>query len=551
MSKRIIIVGGVAGGASCAARLRRLDETAEILLFERGEYISFANCGLPYYIGGVIPKRENLLVQSEETMSKWFNLQIFSQTEVLSIAKDEKTVEVKDLRTGESRTEKYDTLILSPGAAPIVPPLPGIEEAKGRLFTLRNIADVDAIKSFIDTQAPKRVAVVGGGFIGMEMVENLRHLQLEVHVVEATPQVMAPFDPEMVSLIHAELQKNNVNLHLGTALERFENEGRHLLLSDGTSLDVDCTILAIGVRPENSLIKNAGIAVGERGGILVDDQFKVIGAEDIYAIGDAIQVRDLIFQEPAQIPLAGPANRQGRMLADILSGKDKHYKGTLGSSIVRVFSLTAASTGKNEKQLKAMEVPYLSMHLYPANHAMYYPNGAQMSLKVLYAPEDGKIYGAQAIGAGNGIDKTIDIIATAIHAGLSVFELADLELCYAPPFSTAKAPVNFAGYIAENTANGEKYFDDILKIDEMADDNIYILNVSTKKEHEKDHLPNALNIPLHELRDHLDELPKDQPIYVHCFIGLRGHIASRILQNNGFDAINIAGGLKLYQQSKA
>lgn len=550
MSKRIIIVGGVAGGASCAARLRRLDETAEILLFERGEYISFANCGLPYYIGGVIPKREHLLVQSEETMSKWFNLQIFSQTEVVSVAPNEKTVIVKDLRTGSTRTEKYDTLVLSPGAAPIVPPLPGIDDAKERVFTLRNIADVDAIKSFIDTQAPKRIAVVGGGFIGMEMIENLRHLKLEVHLIEATGQVMAPFDPEMVTLMHAELMKNNVGLHFSTALERFEENGKRLCLSDGTTLDVDCTILAIGVRPESHLIQDAGIPVGKRGGILVDDQFKVIGAENIYAIGDAIEVRDLIFQEPTQIPLAGPANRQGRMLADILCGRDKHYKGTLGSSIVRIFTMTGACTGKNEKQLKAMNTPYLAMHLYPANHATYYPDGAQMSLKVLYAPETGKLYGAQAVGAGIGIDKTIDIIATAIHAGLSIYDLADLELCYAPPFSTAKAPVNFAGYIAENIANGEKYFDDIQQIDKLADEGIYILNVSTKKEHEKGHLPNAINIPLHELREHLDELPKNQPIYVHCAIGVRGHNACRILQNNGFDAINVAGGLKLYRQSK-
>lgn len=549
MAKRILIVGGVAGGASCAARLRRLDEKAEIVLFERGEYISFANCGLPYYIGGVIPKREQLLVQDVKTMNAWFNLEIHTKAEVIAIQPEQKTVTVRYLRTGEERQERYDVLVLSPGASPIVPRLEGLEEARDRIFTIRNIADVDALKGFMDTTAPKTAVVVGGGFIGLEMAENLRHKGLDVHLVEAADQVMTALDPEMATLIAAELKKNGVKLSLGTAIQGFADAGKTVVLADGSRIATDLTVLAIGVRPESGLIKDAGLAVNERGAIVIDDQFRVAGAEDIYAIGDAVETTDRIFGEKTQIPLAGPANRMGRMVADIICGKDKHYKGSLGSSIVRVFKVQAASTGKNEKQLKQMGVDYRSIHLYPANHATYYPGASQISLKVLYAPEDGKLYGAQAVGQ-EGCDKTIDVIATAIAGDMSVYDLADVELCYAPPFNTAKSAVNYAGYIAENLRDGEAYFDDVAHIEGLVASGATVLDVRGKKEIEKVPLPSTLQIPLPELRKRLHEVPADGPVYVSCMVGLRGHIASRILQQNGIDAINVGGGAKLYTQSK-
>lgn len=549
MAKRILIVGGVAGGASCAARLRRLDETAEIVLFERGEYISFANCGLPYYIGGVIPKREQLLVQDVKTMNAWFNLEIHTKAEVIAIQPEQKTVTVRYLRTGEERQERYDVLVLSPGASPIVPRLEGLEEARDRIFTIRNIADVDALKGFMDTTAPKTAVVVGGGFIGLEMAENLRHKGLNVHLVEAADQVMTALDPEMATLIAAELKKNGVKLSLGTAIQGFADAGKTVVLADSSRIATDLTVLAIGVRPESGLIKDAGLAVNERGAIVIDDQFRVAGAEDIYAIGDAVETTDRIFGEKTQIPLAGPANRMGRMVADIICGKDKHYKGSLGSSIVRVFKMQAAATGKNEKQLKQMGVDYRSIHLYPANHATYYPGASQISLKVLYAPEDGKLYGAQAVGQ-EGCDKTIDVIATAIAGDMSVYDLADVELCYAPPFNTAKSAVNYAGYIAENLRDGEAYFDDVAHIEGLIASGATVLDVRGKKEIEKVPLPSTLQIPLPELRKRLHEVPADGPVYVSCMVGLRGHIASRILQQNGIDAINVGGGAKLYTQSK-
>lgn len=549
MAKRILIVGGVAGGASCAARLRRLDETAEIVLFERGEYISFANCGLPYYIGGVIPKREQLLVQDVKTMNAWFNLEIHTKAEVIAIQPEQKTVTVRYLRTGEERQERYDVLVLSPGASPIVPRLEGLEEARDRIFTIRNIADVDALKGFMDTTAPKTAVVVGGGFIGLEMAENLRHKGLDVHLVEAADQVMTALDPEMATLIAAELKKNGVKLSLGTAIQGFADAGKTVVLADGSRIATDLIVLAIGVRPESGLIKDAGLAVNERGAIVIDDQFRVAGAEDIYAIGDAVETTDRIFGEKTQIPLAGPANRMGRMVADIICGKDKHYKGSLGSSIVRVFKMQAAATGKNEKQLKQMGVDYRSIHLYPANHATYYPGASQISLKVLYAPENGKLYGAQAVGQ-EGCDKTIDVIATAIAGDMSVYDLADVELCYAPPFNTAKSAVNYAGYIAENLRDGEAYFDDVAHIEGLVASGATVLDVRGKKEIEKVPLPSTLQIPLPELRKRLHEVPADGPVYVSCMVGLRGHIASRILQQNGIDAINVGGGAKLYTQSK-
>lgn len=549
MGKRILIVGGVAGGASCAARLRRMDEEAEIVLFERGEYISFANCGLPYYIGGVIAKREALLVQDTKTMNAWFNIDVFTKTEITAIQPEAKTVTALDLTTGESRTEAYDALVLSPGAAPILPAVPGVDEANERLFTIRNIHDVDKLKSFMDATRPERAVIIGGGYIGLEMAENLVQKGLEVSIVQRRNQVLPPLDVEMAALVHAELRKKGVQLYLEKALAGFEEGGRVVRLADGSALEADLVILAAGVRPEGHLVSDCGLAVNERGAIIVDDQFHVAGVPDVYAIGDAVQVKDFVTGENVLIPLAGPANRMGRMCADIICGKNKHYKGTLGSSVVRVFDVVAATTGKNEKQLVLGQIPYQSIHLYPANHATYYPGASQMCLKVLYAPEDGRLLGAQCVGK-SGMDKTINVIATAMTGGMSVYDLADLELCYAPPFGTAKSPVNFAGYIAENILNGEPYFDDVAHIESLLDEGAFVLDVRGKKETEKVVMPSSMNIPLPQLRARIGEIPQGQTIYVSCMVGLRGHIACRILQANGFDVVNVGGGAKLYTQAK-
>lgn len=549
MGKRILIVGGVAGGASCAARLRRMDEEAEIVLFERGEYISFANCGLPYYIGGVIAKREALLVQDTKTMNAWFNIDVFTKTEITAIQPEAKTVTALDLTTGESRTEAYDALVLSPGAAPILPAVPGVDEANERLFTIRNIHDVDKLKSFMDATRPERAVIIGGGYIGLEMAENLVQKGLEVSIVQRRNQVLPPLDVEMAALVHAELRKKGVQLYLEKALAGFEEGGRVVRLADGSALEADLVILAAGVRPEGHLVSDCGLAVNERGAIIVDDQFHVAGVPDVYAIGDAVQVKDFVTGENVLIPLAGPANRMGRMCADIICGKNKHYKGTLGSSVVRVFDVVAATTGKNEKQLVLGQIPYQSIHLYPANHATYYPGASQMCLKVLYAPEDGRLLGAQCVGK-SGMDKTIDVIATAMTGGMSVYDLADLELCYAPPFGTAKSPVNFAGYIAENILNGEPYFDDVAHIESLLDEGAFVLDVRGKKETEKVVMPSSMNIPLPQLRARIGEIPQGQTVYVSCMVGLRGHIACRILQANGFDVVNVGGGAKLYTQAK-
>ena len=549
MAKRILIVGGVAGGASCAARLRRLDEDAEIVLFERGEYISFANCGLPYYVGGVIPKREALLVQDPKTMKAWFNIDIYVQTEVTAIQPEQKTVTVLNRATGEVRSERYDVLVLSPGAEPVVPEVPGVDEACERLFTIRNVHDVDRLKTYMDNENPKRAVVIGGGYIGLEMAENLVQKGLNVSIVQRRNQVLAPLDVEMAALVHAELRKKGVHLYLEQPLAGFEDAGRVVRLSTGTTLEADLVVLAVGVRPESKLISDIGLATNKRGAIITDDQFHVAGAPDVYAIGDAVEVKNFVTGENVMIPLAGPANRMGRMCADIICGQDKHYKGTLGSSVVRVFDVSCANTGKNERQLKASGIPYQSIHLYPANHATYYPGASQLCLKVIYAPEDGRLLGAQCVGKA-GVDKVIDVVATAIYAKMSVYDLQDLELCYAPPFGTAKSPLNFAGYIAENILRGEKYLDDAASIDTLLEQGAFVLDVRGKKETEKVPMPASLNISLPTLRANMDKLPKDEVIYVTCMVGIRGHIASRMLQANGCDVVTVGGGAKLYNQHK-
>lgn len=543
MSKKIVIVGGVAGGASAAARLRRLDEESTIVMVERGEHISFANCGLPYYIGESIKERSKLMVQTVEGMSKRFNLDIRNLSEVVSIQRNEKTVSIKNLTTGEVSSESYDHLILSPGAKPIVPNLQGLNEAKD-IFTLRNIPDTDRIKQFVDEEKPARAVVVGGGFIGLEMAENLAERGIQVTIIEMANQVMAPLDYEMASIVHTHLKEKGVNLILEDGVKAISDQGKTIELSSGNTVSTDMIILSIGVRPENQLAIDAGLEVGERGGIKVNEYMQT-SDESIYAIGDAIEVVDYIHQNPAMIPLAGPANRQGRMVADHIYGKNVSYKGTLGTSIAKVFNLTVAATGSNEKRLKQLDLPYRAVHIHPNSHAGYYPGAYPISLKLLFNPENGQIYGAQAVGK-DGVDKRIDVIATAIKGNLDVFDLTELELSYAPPFSSAKDPVNYAGYVASNMMEGSVDTVQWHEIDELIKSGATLIDVRDSDELHVGYIEGSVHIPLNELRHRMDELPKNETLYVSCQVGLRGYLASRILTGNGFKVKNLDGGWKTY-----
>ncbi|PYZ92205.1 CoA-disulfide reductase [Salipaludibacillus keqinensis] len=542
MTKKIIIVGGVAGGATAAARLRRIDETSHIVVFEKGEHISFANCGLPYYIGGTIQDRQKLLVQTVEGMSKKFNLDIRNLSEVTEINRADKTVTVKKVATGEEYTETYDELILSPGARPIVPPIEGLNESE-QVFTLRNIPDTDRIKSWVDEKNPQKAVVIGGGFIGLEMAENLHARGIEVTVVEMADQVMAPIDYEMASIVHEHI-RSKATLILNDGVKSFSDRGKKIVLQSGQELESDVTILSIGVRPENELAVKAGLPVGDRGGILVDEYLRT---EDphVYAIGDAIEVKDYVQQIATMVPLAWPANRQGRMVADNIYGKKLKYKGTLGTSIAKVFDLTVAATGNNEKTLKKLGVNYKAIHVHPASHAGYYPGGFPVSLKMTFNPEDGTIYGAQGVGM-NGVDKRIDVLATAIKGGLTVFDLPELELAYAPPYSSAKDPVNMLGYVASHVADGELDIVHYHEIDEIVANGGFLVDVRDPREVEMGSIPGSVNIPLDTLRDRMNELPEGQPIYITCQVGLRGYLATRILEQNGFTPINLSGGYKTY-----
>jgi len=542
MSKKIIIVGGVAGGATAAARLRRIDETSHIVVFEKGEHISFANCGLPYYIGGTIQDRNKLLVQTVEGMSQKFNLDIRNLTKVISIHRDEQTVTVQKVATGEEYTESYDQLILSPGARPIVPPIPGLNETNN-VFTLRNIPDTDKIKAWVDDKMPKKAVIVGGGFIGLEMAENLHDRGIDVTIVEMADQVMAPIDYEMASIVHDHL-RSKARLILNDGVKSFSENGKKIVLQSGQELESDITILSIGVRPENELAVSANLPVGERGGIIVDETLRTADP-NIFAIGDAIEVKDYNQQTPTMVPLAWSANRQGRIVADNIYGKNIKYKGTLGTSIAKVFDLTVAATGNNEKTLKKLGVPYQAIHVHPASHAGYYPGGFPVSLKLTFNPENGAIYGAQGVGI-NGVDKRIDVIATAIKGELTVYDLPELELAYAPPYSSAKDPVNMLGYVASNVADGELNIVHHDEIDDIVADGGYLVDVRDPMEVEMGSIPGSVNIPLDTLRDRLDELPTEQPIYITCQVGLRGYLATRILEQNGFQPINLSGGYKTY-----
>lgn len=547
MTKKVVIVGGVAGGASTAARLRRLDENCEITMFEKGEYISFANCGLPYYIGDVITNRNNLIVQTIDSMTSKFNINIKNLSEVVAINRDRKTVTVKEVLTGETYEKDYDVLVLSPGAKPMVPPIEGINNAKN-LFTLRNIPDTDMIKNFINKSKPSKALIVGGGFIGLEMAENLRELGIQVTIVEMSNQVMAPLDFEMAQIVHNHLIRHRVNLILDDGVKAFANNGTKVILSSGKEIDTDMIILSIGVAPESKIAVDAGLNVNARKAIVVDEYMRT-SDENIYALGDAVEIMDYISKVPTMIPLAWPANRQGRIVADNISGKSVKYPGTLGTSVAKVFDLTVSTTGNNEKTLKRNSVNYQAIHIHPNSHASYYPGASMISLKLLFNPETGHIFGAQAIGV-DGVEKRIDVIATAIKGSLTVFDLQNLELSYAPPYSSAKDPVNMAGYVASNIIDGLCEIVQYYEIDDLVEKGELLIDVRTEYDYSISPIEGAINIPLDSLRNNLDKLPKDKTIYVHCIVGLRGYLACRILSQYGFKCKNLDGGYLTYESAK-
>ena len=543
MSKKVIIVGGVAGGASTAARLRRLDEHCEIIMFERGEYISFANCGLPYYIGGTITERKRLVVQTVKAMSARFNIDIRILSEVIGIDKANKKVAVKNLITNETYEESYDILVLSPGANPTRPPIRGMGDTSN-LFTLRNIPDTDAIRHFIDENKPRKAAIIGGGFIGLEMADNLRDRGLNVTIVEMANQVMAPLDYEMACIVHDHLLDKKVDIILEDGVQSFSANGKTITLNSGRQIETDLIILSIGIQPETKIAKEAGLKLNQRNAIIVDSRMKT-SDPSIYAVGDAVEVTDYINGRPTMIPLAWPANRQGRIVADNIAGRDAEYPGTLGSSVAKVFDLTVATTGNNEKTLKALGIDYKVIHIHPGSHASYYPNASPMSLKLIFTPTEGKILGAQAVGF-RGVEKRVDVIATAIKGKLTVFDLPDLELCYAPPYSSAKDPVNMAGYVAINIIEGLVETIQWHEVDDIIKSGGLLLDVRESSEANLGSFEKAVNIPLGELRGRLAELPKDKVIYVYCQVGLRGYVACRVLSQHGYICKNLDGGYKTY-----
>ncbi len=534
---KAVIVGGVAGGASCAARLRRLDERAEILMVDRGPYVSFANCGLPYHVGGVIEKEASLLVADEQLFRDRFGIHVRTQCEVTAIDRASKTVELKDLRTGAVSKETYDKLVLSPGAAPLRPPLPGIDLPG--VFTVRTVPDAREIRAWIDGRKAKRAVVVGGGFIGLEMAENLVHRGLEVTVVEMLDQVMPPLDPEIARLVEGHLEKHGVRLALGDALAGLcEKDGAlEVGTKSGASHPADLVILAIGVRPETALAKAAGLEIGERGGIRVDDRMQT-SDPDILAVGDAVEVKDFVTGQWTLIPLAGPANRQGRIAADIIAGRDSRFRGTQGTAICGVFHLAVASTGASEKLLRRIgETDFEKIYLTPRSHAGYYPGAKPLSMKVIFRKSDGRLLGAQAAGE-DGVDKRIDAIAMAIQMKGSIYDLEESELCYAPQFGGAKDPVNFAGMIAADVL-----CNDMPLTHWTADDLGFLLDVRDADEFEENHASGAVNIPLNELRSRLGEIPQGRQVDVCCLSGQRAYFGVRVLLQHGFAARNLSGGM--------
>jgi NADPH-dependent 2,4-dienoyl-CoA reductase/sulfur reductase-like enzyme/rhodanese-related sulfurtransferase len=542
MSKKIVIVGGVAGGATAATRLRRLDEQAKIIVFERGPDVAFANCGLPYHIGGEIVKREKLLVQSKPVLKARFNLDIRARSEVVSIDRAAKTVRARELKSGREYDQSFDTLLLSPGAVPMRPPIPGVEHPA--IHTLRNLLDMDRIQQAVSGGA-KSAVLVGGGFIGLEMAEGLRRRGLDVSLIEMLPQVMPAFDPEMVVPLHRELKLNRVDLRLNETVTSFEDAGGRVRvqLKSSDELETDLVILAVGVRPDTELARAAGLKLNDRGAILVDEHMRTSDPH-IYAVGDAVQVRDPVLGGGTMIPLAGPANRQARIAADNICGRDSRFRGTQGTSIVRVFDVNAAMTGASEKALKRRELPYRKIYVHGKHHAGYFPGAQNISIKLLFSPNDGRVLGAQVFG-GEGVDKRIDVFALAIQAGMTVYDLEEVELAYAPPFGAAKDPVNIAGFVASNLLRGDVEFVYAEELDGDTAERYTLLDVRTPMEHATGLIAGAEPFPLRELRQFWEGIPRDKPVLVYCEEGQRGYYACRFLRQKGVDCRNLAGGIKV------
>ena len=542
---KVVIIGGVAGGATAAARIRRLDEQAEIIVFERSGFISYANCGLPYYIGGTIEDENNLTLQTPESFWRRFRVKVNVHHEVIAIHPDNKTVTVKNLENGKIFTESYDKLLLSPGAKPIKPRFEGIDSDK--IFTLRTVEDTLRLKKYTDEYQPKSAVVIGGGFIGIEVAENLHDLGIDITLVEASDQLMAPFDRDMASFIHAEILKNGIHLMLDTMVEGFADTdcGIDVKLKNASTLHTDMVVMAIGVAPETTLAKDAGIKLGIKGSIVVNDKMET-SIPDVYAVGDAVQIKNFVTDKDTLISLAGPANKQGRIAADNICGGNSHYNGGQGSSVIKIFDMTAAATGINEKTAKLLGINADKVILSPMSHAGYYPGGKIMTLKVLFEKDTYRLLGAQIVGF-DGVDKRIDVLATAIRAGIKGYELTELDLAYAPPYSSTKDPVNMVGYIIENIKNGivkQWYYEEDEKL--PRDGSITLLDTRTPMEYRMGHAKGFINIPVDELRERIDELDKSKPVYIICQSGLRSYIASRILMGNGFDAYNFAGGFRFY-----
>ncbi len=548
---KYLIVGGVAGGATTAARLRRIDEKAEIIMFEKGPHISYANCGLPYYIGGVIKEREKLLVQTPESFGARFNIDIRVFSMVTSVDPQKKEVTVKSIQTGDVYTESYDKLVLSPGASPVKPPIPGIELPN--IFTLRNVEDTDKIKSFVDDKTPRSAVVVGAGFIGLEMAENLHHRGVKVSVVEAAPQVMNMMDSEVAAPLHHHFKEKEVGLFLEDAVKEFKQVGDliEVSLSSGRIIQADFIILSIGVRPDTTLAKDAGLKIGETGGVWVDDYLQT-SEKDIYAVGDSIEFPHPITKKPTIAFLAGPANRQGRILADnMVYGHNRKYKGSIGTAIAKVFDMTAGITGMTHRGLKAAGIKHDCTIVHAGSHAGYYPGSMQMMLKISFDPKSGKLYGGQVIGY-KGVDKRLDLLATVIKNEGTIYDLQEIEHAYAPPFSSAKDPVNQAGYNAENIIKGLFKPLSPFKFHKRIKKDCFVLDVRTPEEVSIEAIDDAVNIELDKLRENLDRIPKDKKIMIYCGVGLRGYVAARILKQHGFeDVYNLSGGLKVYKQAMA
>lgn len=551
MQKKYVIIGGVAGGATTAARLRRIDENAEIIMLEKGEHISYANCGLPYYIGGIIKEREKLLVQTPESFGGRFNIDVRIFSEVNDIDFETQTVNVRDLKTGKEYTERYDNLVLSPGAQPVKPPIPGIGHKN--IFTLRNVGDTDRIKAFVDDEKPRSAIVVGAGFIGLEMAENLHHRGINVTVVEAAPQVMNMMDPEIAALLHQHFKEKEVGLYLQDAVQEFQDNGNELsvVLASGNRLKADFVVLSIGVKPDASLAQKAGLKLGPRGGILVDD-FLQTSKENIYAVGDAIEFPHPLTGQSSLAFLAGPANKQGRILADnMVYGHNRKYRGSIGTAIAKVFDLTAGTTGLSDKELAQAGMSHQSTIVNAGSHAGYYPGSTNMVLKLSFNPENGKVLGAQIVGYG-GVDKRIDIIAAVIKKNGDIYDLQEIEHAYAPPFSSAKDPVSQAGYNAENIMKGLFLPLSPYKFHEWSHSDSCLLDVRTPDEYSLNAIDGSVNIELDQIRNRLDEIPREKNLYIFCGVGLRGYVATRILKQHGFEKVyNLSGGLKVYQSAMA